>query len=194
MSDTVIEEYSAIVKGSSGIRAIDIGVSRSKLGITINVRTISEVEDFMRSLGSGERVNTASAGRYWAPLQTITRDETTGAVTRTDGPPLYVYDLRQALEPGVLDNGGGYRLDQPGGPLLYSGTEMVNLSILRLIGTSEGTGVTFNLKGSVYTEGALKNLKDQLSKAARKFYIDYIRPVDFRGTVILSSQEFNYVR
>jgi len=192
MSD-MVEEYNAIVKGG-GVRAIDIGVSRSKVGVTINVRTVAEVEDFMRSLGTGERVNVASSGRYWAPLQTVTKDETTGVITRVDGPPIYVYDLRQAIEVAPIGGEKYYRLDQPGGPLLSNDGAYINLSILRLIGTSEGLGVTFSLKGSVYTEDALKNLKDLLGKAARKFYIDYIRPVDYRGTVILSSQEFNYPR
>lgn len=152
----------------SGVTPIEIGLLRTGLGIRLDVKTTPEVEEFMRELGKGRTVDAASIGRHWRSLQ---KEKV-----------IQAYDLTEHIDP----QGGNYpyRIDILGHPLNSEG--YMNLSFLRLVGSSEGIGASFFIKG-VYSMGGLRNLKDQLVGSTKAFYIDFIRPVNM--IIKVSTQE-----
>ena len=176
MADETVE----VIKG--GVMCIQIGVKRGvafsakdkSVGLTISVKTVKAVEDFMRSLGSGRIVDVSTVGIYWRSLTSQ---------------PLQAYEYSTTIPPTGKYDRQEFRIDQLGYPLIGD-QGIVNLSFLRLIGVSEGAGVSFGLKG-VYSLDGLRDLRDRLGAHAKRFYIDYIRPVDLsvQVTVQTSSNE-----
>lgn len=170
------KEVNVIKRGETCIQAF---LNRSPAGLTITVRAHPRVEDFIRSLGSGEQIDVKTLGRHWVPI---------------GGKPLMVYHL--ATNPGNIQASGKtmYNINQPGQPLLtahssISGINMdvLNLGFLRLAGISEGQGVSFGVKG-VFTYEALQRLGSSIEEAAQQFYRSYIKPINLVVTV--STQEF----
>ena len=160
--DTGIIE-SNIVK--SGKRVLSIVADRNApLGLAIRVKAAPKIEEYIASLGDGTTTLVESLGRGWRLPNGI---ET----------PLMVYNTvdipRLSLQTGEL-----IRLDQAGLPLIGSrdGQSMINLSFLRLVGISEGEGVTFCIRG-VHSVEALSNMIDKLTHASKRFYFDFIKPV-----------------
>lgn len=158
---------------------IQVNLRRSAIGLMVNVKALPRVEDFVRSLGSGETVDVRTLGRHWVPNKEQV---------------LAVYAM--ATNPGSLttDSGLRFRIDRPGWPLseydansLTAG-EVINLSFLRLAGISEGDGVTFGVKG-VFTMEALNRLRDGIGDASRRFYISYMKPINL--TVMVCTQEMS---
>lgn len=177
----------SVIKG--GETPIEILLSRkSKVGLRLSVKAFPQIEDYMRALGTGDRIPVELSGRHWRP------------VNQSD-PPLMAYNLTERLSLK-----GAYNLDALGQPLeaedrYYDGPPTppgaitldggrsngwVNLSFLRLAGISEGAGVSFQVRG-VYTTDAAIELGERLSKAAYRFFLDYLRPVDV--IVKVSTQE-----
>jgi len=167
---------------------IQTTLHRTHLGLTISVKVHPTVEDFIRNLGSGETQDVRIMGRHWQPIGTK---------------PLEVWNL--ASNPGRLqtDDGSYFRIDVPGYPLLNPGGGRpdgegdpvptvgrgdLNLSFLRLVGASEGAGVEFGVKG-VYTLDQCRQIRDRIVGSARRFYVNYLQPVDM--TVMVSTQEIN---
>ena len=153
-----------------------------KGGVQITVKALPRVEEFMASLGGGEIVDVSSCGRYWQPI---------------NGQPLNAYVIQSFMSKHQSDDGSSISFDRLGHPIVSipeGGSEkypIVNLSFLRLRGISEGNGITFGIKG-VYSMDELRSIRDKVNVAQRRFYIDYIRPVDLLGTVFsveISSQE-----
>jgi len=154
-----------------GVTPIEIGLQRTAAGVKVVVKTVPEVEAFMRDLGHGNTSDVALNGRYWRAVQ--------------KGQPIQAYSMTEPI-----DTSGGaipYRLDLLGYPLNHDG--YVNLSFLRLVGSSEGIGASFFLKG-VYSLSGLRNMRDQLVPAAKQFYVDYMKPVDL--IIKVSTQEVRY--
>jgi hypothetical protein len=186
MTDLNGPQIASVVK--SGETHIWVMLSRSgrkqgdpadwKGGTRVTVRATTRVEEFMQNLGAGEVVDVATIGRYWQPI---------------GGIPLNAY-VTQPFNPHFqIDDGSFITLDRLGHPLILPSPDgqqdrhsTVNLSFLRLRGISEGLGVTFGIKG-VYSLDELRKVKDRISAASRRFYVDYLRPVDLLVTV--STQE-----
>lgn len=168
-----LELDASVVK--SGETPIEIYLSRrAEIGLRVQVKTFPQIEEYMRNLGTGTHIQVELSGRHWRPL-------------KKDGAPLMAYDLMEKL--GDKD----YLLDSLGQPLFNPNNDGVhmpnippNISFLRLVGVSEGPGVSFQLRG-VFSETAERELAIRLQKAATQFFLDYIRPVDF--IVKVSMQE-----
>ena len=150
------------------------GEDKARFGLTVSVKTHRNVEEFAKAMGTGEASDIVLIGRYWQPVGTQ---------------PLMVYDS-SFIAPEALktDEGRAFRFDRVGQPLIADdGT--VNISFLRLVGVSEGAGVTFRVAG-IFSVDSLRFTRDMISSACKKFYIHYMRPVDL--TVQISTQEIQY--
>ena len=171
-----MEVTASVVK--SGEIPIHTVLSRSLSGLSITVKLLPPIEEFIKSLGSGAVADVKVIGRHWRPI---------------GGQPLLVYDL--ALNPGVLqtDADGAFRIDRPGSvmvesEMLPSGRmrDIMNLSFLRLAGSSEGPGITFRVAG-VYTDTAIKTMGALVEAAEKKFFITYMKP--YKLAVMVCTQE-----
>lgn len=132
----------------------------------------------MRGISGGEEVAVNTVGRYWQHV-----------VPKGDTPPptLMAYALANKVE-GYSQGEGEYTIDRLGHPLIEypdgSSRPRVNLSFLRLVGASEA-GVEFYLKG-VYSKDAVTKMLEVLGTGLRRFYIDFIRPMNM--SVQISTQ------
>jgi hypothetical protein len=157
------------VVAKSGETRIQTSLSRSSDGLKVTIWAQPQVEDFLRSLGTGSVIDVQTLGRYWAPA----------------GRELFVYSLSKEL--GGLDVNGkfSYYLDHPGTAissipeegysLTRGGGGALNLSFLRLVGISESGGVSFTVKG-VYTRSMITQLGSQIEQATQKFYREFLKP------------------
>lgn len=186
-----MEEATVIKSGEVCIQVqLSRGVRADKTsGLTVSVQALPRVEDFIRSLGTGETTDVRTIGRHWSPIE-------------KEG-HLLVYNLNTNI--GIQSQSySPYRIDRPGWPILeaaHGGQPMhlANLSFLRLVGISEGPGVSFGVKG-VFTLEHLRQMRDLVMEASRQFYISYLKPVQLSYQVIpdqtgripmVSGQEMN---
>lgn len=179
-----------IKHGESCIRIV---LHRTALGLSLQVKVHPIVEDFIRDLGNGEKMDIGIVGRHWVNLKDASK-------------PLMAYVIPGMAIPSL----GGIRvtlgegLGQPlvmlddGKPILkgQERADAINISFLRLVGASEGIGVTFGVKG-VYGKETLEKLRDNLVRAARLFYIEYLQPMDLglnieRGSGAVTTQDVRF--
>jgi hypothetical protein len=157
-----------------GDKPITAELYRAGIGLRINVRCHPVIEEFFQrsqGLDSPQMEDVGAYGRHW--------ERPKGSDATTD---LQVYSIPKELT-GVFNVGPGaqYRLDRPGSPLfvddgLTRGTRLLNLSFLRLVGTSEGNGITFYIAG-VYSEDTLDELDRLITLATREIYKQFMKPV-----------------
>lgn len=172
--EVVIEERGGVEKG--GIIRVQFSIGRSPrwaAGIVLTAKVTPEVEEFMRALGSGDRVAVRTLSRDWSPVG--------------GGADLDIYDMTRPIVP---DKGHYYTLNHPGRPFFVdvsggSGS-LTNISWLRLVGISEGSGVTFGVQGPI-SDTSIKHLRDRLQRDVETFYKAFLRPV--KCVVQLSTQE-----
>lgn len=182
----------------SGETCIQTTLSRHPDGLKVNVWTHPRVEDFVRSLGSGEHIDIQTIGRYWS--RPNIRDEKGKMIP--DERRLMVYFLEQSLGTLSVDTEFSYCLDKPGYPLvngsdsppgegdpaprgyksLGSGRETLNISFLRLVGVSDGPGVSFTVRG-VYSREAINRLGERIKQATNRFYREFLKPYKLIVTV-----------
>ena len=175
-----VDESAILNKG--GEIVVEIRFRRNASGLMIGARTVPAIEDFMRGLGDGSAVDVRAAGRLWVPLC----GDTLMAYAMTTGFPgenSHEFELTQLGKPIInnYNSKDGGLLSLP----LHAGST-ANLSFLRLVGISEGEGVTFGVKG-VYSLDFIRSMRDQVLDACRKFYVTYLKPIDF--CVQISTQE-----
>ena len=161
-------DSAAVIK--RGETCIETVFHRSFEGLVVDVKVHPGVEAFMRHHGHGETAPVVVNGRHWSIAP---REQ-----------PLMAYAY-QPMELLRSDDGSYITLDKLGQPLVDTkdGRETyVNLSFLRLVGASEGAGVRFTIAG-VYSDKFLRNQRDLIGNAQKKFYIEYLRPIDLRVTI-----------
>lgn len=163
----------------NGEMCLNVNVRRAIGGVNLSVKTHPSVEALFRSWGDG---GVRQAHEYvrdgWLPL---------GADR------LRIYNLAKPNGIQVGDDGENFCIDLPGHALItgHPATghdNVLNLSFLRLAGISEGTGVSFSIKG-VYTIEALKKIVDRIRFASRRMYNSYLKPAEFNLQVFTSVQE-----
>lgn len=172
------DEVVNIVK--NGENVINVGLIRSTKGLSLTVRTHPHVEDFFRNASVGEPQDVRGLGRYWAPLD----------------PNANLFAYQVALEPLAIELSTGQmlqaRFDRVGrllseheneGTKYGGGPTTINMSFLRLVGISEGTGVTFRLKG-VYSDQQVKAYWDAIQSASKRFYMAYLKPINLYLSVV----------
>lgn len=168
-------DSTTVVKG--GEICIDFSLERSSEGLKAIIKAHPRVEEFLRNLGGGEFVHVGSVNRYWVPIK------------GSEEKPLVAYALNQKLDvfgPHDLD----FSIDRLGAPLLEEvpdyKRERINLSFIRLQGISEGNGVAFSVKG-VYSRELVTKMLDGIGVGLRKFYIDFIRPMNVNVQISIQS-------
>jgi hypothetical protein len=135
-------------------------------GVLVTVKALPIVEEFMRSLGNGTKVAVETVGRQWTPA--------------FKGQVLEVYHMDSSNSAGMQ-----YSLSYVGSSLVTD--DLPNLSILRLVGIGSEEGVTFGIK-SVYSLPRLRQVRDLLIESSRAFYLDYVRPVTLKASVMADEQ------
>ncbi len=186
-------EVEAIV-AKSGETCIQTSIGRSTDGLMINVWAQPKVEDFIRLLGNGEKIDVQTIGRFWTPSRKDKEKQ------------IMVYDYALELPRNDIIN---FRLDRPGLPILDIGDDppivyperdregrlfaipkgvktnhpgTLNLSFLRCVGISEPGGVTFKIKG-VYERSSVDRLGIKIENALKVFYREFIKPYRLIVTV-----------
>jgi hypothetical protein len=161
-----MDSVSVIKRGETCIETV---FHRSFEGLVVDVKVHPGVEAFFRHQAHGETTPVIVSGRHWA--------------TASDKPFLaYAY---QPLELLRSDDGHYITLEKLGQSLIINkerDESYVNLSFLRLVGASEGAGVRFTIAG-VYSDKFLRQQRDWIGAAQKKFYIEYLRPIDLRVTI-----------
>ena len=152
----------------SGENLLYFNLRRSFNGLTIKCKACPAVENMFRELSNDEALDLREYGTAWVPV----------------GHPIQIYNFTQHNTTRPVS----YTLSDIHGPPLQSvrpGLDLVNLSFLRMVGISEGDGITFTLKG-VFELEELKRIYDGIIEAAPKFYNDMLKPVDMH--IMVSTQ------
>lgn len=163
MSDEVNAEVN-----KNGERKVTVAFLRTSAGITVTVRALKEIEEFFANQAR-ESISVREFGNDWMVKEKELR----------------VWLL--ANDPGVVNNSGlAYGVDRVGKPLVYTTpayADVVNLSVLRLVGISEPAGVSFTLRGA-YTLPHLQDLSQKVVRATRQFYIDFFQPIHIEVGIV----------
>lgn len=154
----------------SGEMVLQLSLKRGTKGVVITAKIHSVIEDFFRTSGLGGFIPANYSGRYWTSV----------GEGRLPG----LWDVSPNLNGPHSFEGGVYRLDCPGTALIVDGSnprtgapaEVINLSFLRFEGISEA-GIEFVCK-TVMTPEALKSLGNQLRAAVKRFYQDFLKPLE----------------
>lgn len=187
MDNELISVNAIVAKsGEDKIRTI---IGRSTAGLMLNVWAQPHVEDFIRSLGTGEQLDVQTLGRHWM------------APGKDPDKKVLVYQMEHDLGQLNMNNLFSFRLDRPGYPLVEDsgagepaplhyededrlrprrpamrfGPECLNLSFLRLVGISEVGGVSFCVKG-VYQREGIDKLAERIEQASTRFYREFLKP------------------
>ena len=176
-----------------GDRPIAAQLERSGIGLRIKVRTHPVIEEFMRGCYGGLEPSTQPIedfARQWEPARGASKSD------------LRVYAIPKELN-GIfrLNESTGYRLDRPGYPIFIpdeggggpdrprpstSGrsflppsstpSQVLNMSFLRLVGSSSEDGVTFHIAG-VYSDDTIDSIEMALQLAVREIYRQFMKPI-----------------
>lgn len=153
-----------------GERVGDLTVSRGSKGLTISVKVHPSIEELLRSWGTGAIDSVTAYGRHW---------------TSSDGEDMKAYALATETPRTFRSGSDNYVLTHVGQPIMID-EGYLNLSFLRLVGISEGTGIKFSVRG-VYSTQELRLIREKISLAIRQFYMDYLLPMDLN--VVISSED-----
>lgn len=176
-SNQVLSEVNLTVETD----VIRMAFKRVPKGLFVNVRTSPEIEEYMKGLGDGlEILDVGEYGRQWSPFLSDTELKVYGLPTE-DG-----------LMGWIRNGNSSYRIDRVG-QRLFEGGDMdsrlgVNLSFLRLVGTSAPEGVTFTVHG-VFSSGVVKEFEKTFADAADGFYQNFLKPVNVQ--IVLSTTAGN---
>ena len=164
MSQQAQELRSDLVKSDETV--IQCVFERNREGVKFSVKVSPQIEDLIQSWGNGDKQQVQVYGRYWSPIPT--------------GRDLSVWSLN--VNPGLVgvSESLAFRIDQPATGLLLppaGRVEIVNMSFLRLVGASEGDGVTFGVKGVAWSPNEARRVCGLIKEASRVFYVNYLKPV-----------------
>jgi hypothetical protein len=171
-----------LVKNGETVISVSIGRTKRRVadvGFVVEVKAHPQVEEFFRDMMPGhDPAPVTIYGRQWVSF---------------DSSPLLAYQLHGDLT--GLKTGGSttYSLDTIGkGPLLQRArtpgeADVVHLGFLRLVGASNGHGITFGVRG-VYDKDTLSSMQDSIMRASARFYEQYLKPVNL--VVQVSLQEY----
>ena len=162
-------------------------ITRAGVGLRYTVKCHPDVEDFFR-------FNQGLADPSIEPVENYGREWFRPRGSE-DESPLRVYGLSDTL---AGEHGVGslrYRLDRPGEAILISrrdslipsGTaKTLNMSFLRLVGTSQPDGVSFVIHG-VFGDDLVTEIENNITLACRELYRQYMMPLEV--SVVLEVQD-----
>lgn len=149
---------------------------RSRSGLALTVYGTPLIEESIKALGNGSTRPLELFGRHW-------RWE-----SRFSESALSVYHLSENSGMGGVQGPPGqqYRLDQPGQPLIDNNYDypVTNLSFLRLVGISQGDGITIALDG-VHSLDGIKSMNESIKKSCREFCVNFLKPVNMSTTIFV---------
>lgn len=145
-----------VVKG--GVCWIELALNRGPRGLVVHVKTVPEIEEFMKALGDAKDA-VEVYGRSWQP-HAPTRD-------------LEVYRQNNSL---TGDQPLSYTISKPCEPLVDLKVERVNLSFLRFVGVGDPQGVCFVIT-EPFSEPYVTKLSRMLVLECKHFVQDFIVPV-----------------
>ena len=203
--DTNLESLT-LTKGGETSLWLNIARSpRHPEGIVVTVKALPQIEAFMRTIATPEGLIEGDIGPDGNPLgepQPITRDALTEGrswLPIDKDVPLRLYVLSRLVSPvnGLrLDKGSQPLVSQGGGDLVESrdtpvgyksgNSRYANLSFLRLVGISEGAGVSFVVRG-VFSDQQVKEIHSILLDGVRRFWTAYLKPMNM--CIQVSTQE-----
>lgn len=156
---------------------IDFMFYRGKKGLEVTVKAVAEVEDFFRSLGTGEVENVEIHGRHWYAPDPEKPLKVYNMLQQLNSPHYYVAAVGEALKPPTPIN-RPYQQNQP--------QQGVNLSFLRLQGISGVDGVSFGWTMPISPAEA-NQFSEQITSAADKFVRDHIVPFYIQTAIVTTS-------
>jgi hypothetical protein len=142
-----------VVKG--GVCWFNVAMNRTYLGTEVYIKTVPEVEAFIKSFGNGEYDNIDAYGRSWLPVGNSV---------------LNVYRLNKDITGIFTIN----RVSEDFGDSPKDGR--TNLSFLRLVGIGSPEGVRFIIVGPA-SKKYLRLLASEMTEAVKKLITDYVVPV-----------------
>jgi hypothetical protein len=151
-----------------GDLAIVTTLRRTTRGLEVCVQCHDAVEDFLRTNGAEEITPVGLKGRQWRRLGSDI--------------PLEAYELPPDMQ-GVrlVSQKIGYRLDHLGMALTgvdnNTGLKTINMSFLRLVGTSLPGGVSFQVTG-VHSEEDVQWIANAIRDASRAIYMQYMKSME----------------
>ena len=187
MSEALEKDLGRIEISKQGETSLMMTLRRSSSGLVVTVKAHPAVEAFMKGLGNGDSQSTHLSGPWW---KLATRRDEGGKKDDSGKGYVYVYHMNVEVPRLPLESGDQVALNVPGGPLLIDdGTgrnkSIVNLSFLRLVGISEGAGITFFVKG-VHSLEQLEKAHKLIGEGYKKFFRNYMLPV--KMDIIVSTQ------
>jgi hypothetical protein len=147
----------------------------TKDGLLVRVKAHSIVEEFFKSLGSGETTPISLHGKKWSPA-----NPNSSLLVYHQSRPINQtphYDTNIPGQSLGLHYGGDPHGDWP-----------ANLSFLKLKGISDPAGVEFYSQDVFSLDFRRNILKRNTANAFRRFVQDHLKPI--KVTLIMSSQEF----
>lgn len=158
----------------SGESILMVSLQRSHGGVKVTVKASASVENLMREWAGGETTFVENYGLHWK--------------TEDDQNRLKVYSILDRL--GTVRIESGYFTLSGVGDVLFSEESAsglcggcLNMGFLRLVGISAPAGVTFTIKGAFSLE-FLKKIQGLIKEAGKKFYQDYLCPIDLTVSVV----------
>lgn len=162
---------------SVGEEAIKITLKRGLDGLKVHIQVHPAVEELTKSWGGEDvsEVDVRSIGRYWQ-------------LAKGQSDPLMAYSLSNRMPPihATPDGESSYRVDQVGGPMVCVDGS-INMSMLRLVGTSKSGGVEF-LVPSLISETEMIRVAKVAKQAASKICKDFLVPIEFTVKVSIAEK------
>lgn len=159
------DQVERVVKG--GVAWVELSLDRTFQGLEVYIKTLPQIEAFMKGLGDGRASALNAYGRSWIPTK--------------GGTPLEVYGLDKTLSnPGFTIDG----ICEPLKP--EKGIGKLNLSFLRFAGIGSPQGVRFIITGP-FSRTFVHTVKDDILVQISTLIKDYIVPVHL--ILRISSQE-----
>lgn len=150
----------------SGICWAEFSFNRHSRGLEIFVRTVPEIESFIKSLGSGKVDPSEAYGREWFPI---------GAqvlmINRTDSKDVV---------------GPGWTISRVAEPFSNPKENKVNLSFLKIVGVGSPEGVRFGANGP-FAKDYVRDLSQSIVRETSNLIKSYIVPLHIN--LRISSQE-----
>lgn len=162
-----------------GDRPISTELDRAGVGLRIRVRCHPIIEEFFQGCQGLAAPQIDDVSVYGRRLWEEARGESRQS--------LQVYAIPRELQGEFSINNIRYRLDRPGDAIFIASdngghstssrvARVLNLSFLRLVGTSVDNGVLFYI-GGVYSEDMMNELEPAISAACQEIYRQFMKPI-----------------
>lgn len=159
---------------------VEISADRAPSGLELLVKADPRVEEFFKALSGGGTETLDAYGRNWhAPLDVHGKPKYTiplysvNEVVRCNG-----YSFTSLCLP-IVDEKMTIKVGAP---------PVINLSFLRFVGISQGSGVRFVIDGPISRPEINRLLNEPIKNAVTAFVRDYITPT--HATLRVISQSF----